>query len=118
MLEGSRTFDIIWGTVAGGLCFTLGLMTLAWLVKAHRTGTASLFGSALDPHRRLNFGWGLFAMFMGGTNVGCRYVEHDYLPGVHEGFFVLTLLLVVVLAPVLVRQTVATRRADARRVAA
>ena len=40
-------------------------------------------------------------MGMGGTNVGCRYIDHLYLSGVHEGFFALTLLVVGVLAPAL-----------------
>jgi hypothetical protein len=54
---------------------------------------------ALHPDRRLYFAWAIFAMMMGGTNFGCRYIDHRYLEGVHEGFFALTLLVVAVLLP-------------------
>jgi hypothetical protein len=48
---------------------------------------------------------------MGGTNFGCRYVEHRYLSGVHEGFFALTLLAIAVVLPRLpiVRRTFSRR---------
>jgi hypothetical protein len=36
---------------------------------------------------------------MGGTNFGCRFIDHRYLEGVHEGFFGLTLLVFAVLLP-------------------
>jgi hypothetical protein len=38
-------------------------------------------------------------MMMGGTNFGCRFIDHRYLEGVHEGFFGLTLLVFAVLLP-------------------
>jgi hypothetical protein len=115
MLEGSRAFDIAWGTVTALTCFALGLPTLFGWLKARRLGAASIFGAATDPHRRLQFAWGLFAMGMGGTNMGCRYINHRYLSGVHEGFFALTLIVVAVLLPALAAQALRSRP-DAREI--
>jgi hypothetical protein len=111
MLEGSRAFDIIWGTVAGGACFAVGLTVLFAWVAQRRANAASIFGARIDPGSGLQLAWGIFAMAMGGTNVGCRYVDHHYLSGVHEGFFALTLLVMIVLVPNLpiVRHALKTR---------
>jgi hypothetical protein len=114
MLEGSRAFDIAWGTITALLCFSLGLPALVHFIKVRR-GAAPLFGTAVDPGGKLQFAWGLFAMGMGGTNLGCRYIDHRYLEGVHEGFFGLTLIVVAVMLPLLAvhayrrRASVATR---------
>jgi hypothetical protein len=99
MFEGSRSFDIIWGSVTGTLCMALGAWVLFTWLRERGTGTPSIFGAAVDPDRRLYFAWAIFAMMMGGTNFGCRYIDHRYLEGVHEGFFALTLLVVAVLLP-------------------
>ncbi len=99
MLEGSREFDIIWGSVTGTICFAIGAWVLVAWLRERGTATPSIFGAATDPDRRLYFAWGIFAMMMGGTNFGCRYIDHRYLEGVHEGFFGLTLLVVAVLLP-------------------
>ena len=113
MLEGSRAFDIAWGTTTAVVCFTLGAVVIWSWVVLRRTNGRSIFGRALDPGRGLQLAWGIFAMGMSGTNVGCRYIDHRYLSGVHEGFFALTLLVVVVLAPPavrIVRAVLANRR--------
>jgi hypothetical protein len=99
MLEGSREFDIAWGTITAAICFGLGATTIWSWVALRRTHGVSIFGQALDPGRGLQLAWGIFAMGMGGTNLGCRYIDHRYLSGVHEGFYALTLLVIAVLAP-------------------
>jgi hypothetical protein len=99
MLEGSRTFDVVWGSVTGSICFALGAWVLVSWLRERGTGRPSIFGAGTDPERRLYFAWGLFAMMMGGTNFGCRFIDHRYLEGVHEGFFGLTILVVAVLLP-------------------
>jgi hypothetical protein len=38
-------------------------------------------------------------MAMAGTNIGCRAIPHDDLGYVHPAFFLLTVVLVVTLAP-------------------
>jgi hypothetical protein len=97
MLDGSRTFEIVWGAVAGTICFALGAIVIARWLSARRTGAPSIFGGAVDPHRRLHLAYGIFAMAMGGTNYGCRFIDHRYLEGVHEGFAAISLIVVVLL---------------------
>jgi hypothetical protein len=99
MLEGSRAFDIAWGSITGLTCFALGLTALFYWLRARRTGDVSIFGAATDPGRGLQLAWGIFAMGMGGTNVGCRFIDHRYLSAVHEGFFALTVIVIAVLVP-------------------
>ncbi len=109
MLEGSRTFDIAWGAATGTLCFALGALVIVRWLAARRTGAPSLFGSAVDPQRRLHLAYGIAALGMGGTNYGCRFIDHNYLSGVHEGFFAITFVLVALIAGRLfVRRTVST----------
>jgi hypothetical protein len=38
-------------------------------------------------------------MAMAGTNIGCRAIPHDDLAYVHPAFFLITVALVVTLAP-------------------
>ncbi|MBC5800122.1 MAG: hypothetical protein GIW94_09150 [Candidatus Eremiobacteraeota bacterium] len=110
MLEGSRGFDIAWGLVTGSLCFALGATMVACWLRARRSGMPSSFGAAVDPHRRLQLAYGIFALVMGGTNYGCRFIDHRYLAGVHEGYFALTLTTIVVIAlPLAVRRPTAIR---------
>jgi hypothetical protein len=115
MLEGSRAFDIAWGTVTGLLCFGIGGVLVASWVQLRRTGGASLFGRERDPGRGLQLAWAIFAMGMGGTNMGCRYIDHRYLEGVHEGFFALTLLVIAVAGPPALRFVASKRPSRARR---
>jgi hypothetical protein len=65
-----------------------------------------IFPASVDPGLRLQFAWGIFAMFMAFTNFGCRYIDHRYLEGVHEGFFALTLVVLALLGPLVVRALV------------
>jgi hypothetical protein len=110
MLEGSRSFDIIWGSVTATICFALGAWVLASWLRERSTGGPSIFGRAVDPSRGLQLAWAIFTMMMGGTNFGCRYIDHRYLEGVHEGFFALTLLVVGMLLPRMVWLAAAKRR--------
>lgn len=98
MLEGSRAFDIGWGFISGSVCLALGVLIVTWWLRGRRSGMPSMFGTAVDPQRRLQLAYGIFALVMGFTNYGCRFIDHRYLAGVHEGYFALTLATVVVLA--------------------
>jgi hypothetical protein len=95
-IEGTRTFDVIWGTVAAAILFLIGWNALYWWQPEHRV---RLFGPNVDPTMRLQFYWGLLAMMMAGTNVGCRYIPHAFLESVHLGFAMITLAIVLVLGP-------------------
>ena len=114
MLEGSRAFDMAWGAVTGGLCFTIGIAMIAWWVRARATGAASIFGNRVDPGRGLHLAWAAFALAMGGTNIGCRFIDHNPLAAVHEGFFVLTLIVYAVLAPPLIARAMHRRDGNSR----
>ena len=102
MLEGSRAFDVAWGAVTGGLCFAIGIALIAMWVRARGGAGESIFGARVDPGRGVHLAWAAFALGMGGTNMGCRFIDHLPLAGVHEGFFALTLVVYAVLAPRLI----------------
>jgi len=95
-LEGSRAFDLAWGGVTAALCLAIAIPMLRWWLPQHRR---SVFGRAVDPTFRLQLAYGLFAMAMAGTNLGCRAIPHDDLPYVHPAFFAITMLLVAGLGP-------------------
>ncbi len=95
-MEGSRAFELTWGLTAGAICLAVAIPVLWWWLPAHRR---SFFGRALDPDGRLQLAYGVFAMAMAFTNVGCRVIPHDDLPLVHPTFFLITVALVLGLAP-------------------
>jgi len=93
MLDGSYAYEVAFGATIGTVCFALGgAMVLRWLT-ARRSGAPSLFGTAIDPRSRLQLAYGIATLAMGGTNYGCRFIDHRYLLGVHEGFFSITVAL-------------------------
>ena len=106
LLEGDRTFDLIWGTATGALSLAIAVPTLWWWLPKHRR---SVFGTRIDPAYRLQLGYGLFAMAMCGTNVLCRTIPHGFLRYVHPTFALVTLLLVAGLGPRIVYLGLRTR---------
>jgi hypothetical protein len=112
-IEGTRGFDIMWGTATAAILFLVGWNVLYWWQPEHRV---RIFSPQVDPTMRLQFYWGLLAMGMAGTNVGCRYIPHSFLEGVHLGFAFVTLAIVLVLGPRVLYLAVAgyRRRAFAR----
>ncbi|GAC1299657.1 MAG: hypothetical protein NVSMB19_04420 [Vulcanimicrobiaceae bacterium] len=114
MLEGSRAFDIAWGAITGSLCFAIGIaMIVAW-IRAYRNGGPSLFGERIDPGRGLHLAWAIAALSMAGTNYGCRFIAHNDLAGVHEGFLAMTLVVYAVLVPRLAARALRARRLSVR----
>ena len=95
-MEGSRGFDELWGLVAAACCLAVAVPTLWWWLPEHRR---AFFARAVDPHYRLQLGYGLFGMAMAGTNVGCRFIPHAALEAVHPTFFLITVVLVLGLGP-------------------
>lgn len=95
-IEGSRTFDILFGLITAGACLSVAVPMLWWWLPAHRR---SFFGTRIDPTFRLQLAYGLFAMGMFGTDIGCRFIPHDDLAFVHPTYFTITLLLVLTLGP-------------------
>jgi hypothetical protein len=95
-LEGDQTFSLIYGLLTGGLCLALAVPLLYWVLPGHER---SFFGARIDPAHRLQLAYGIFCMAMAFTDIGCRTIPHGYLAYVHPAFFLLTLALVVTLAP-------------------
>lgn len=95
-LEGDRTFQLAYGLITGGACLALAIPMLWWILPGHRR---SFFGTAIDPQYRLQCCYGIFAMAMAWTDIGCRAIPHGELEYVHPAFFFMTLLLVLTLGP-------------------
>ncbi len=95
-IEGTRAFDVIWGTATAAILFLIGWNVLYWWQPQHRV---RIFSPSVDPTMRLQFYWGLLAMGMAGTNIGCRYIPHAFLESVHIGFAFITLTITLVLGP-------------------
>jgi hypothetical protein len=112
LLDGDRTFDLIWGTATGAVSLALAIPMLWWWLPKHRR---SVFGTAIDPAYRLQLGYGLFGMAMFGTNFFCRFIPHGYLEYVHPTFAAITLLLVLGLGPRVAYLAWRARRPDAAR---
>ncbi|MBD5657242.1 MAG: hypothetical protein IAI50_18990, partial [Candidatus Eremiobacteraeota bacterium] len=92
------------------ICFALGIALVYLWVRAGGPNAAWFFGRAVDPARSLHRAWAIVALGMGGTNYGCRFIDHNYLSGVHEGFFAITLVVYAVLVPRLLWLAVVARR--------
>jgi hypothetical protein len=95
-LEGDRTFGLIYGLTTGGLCLVLAIPLLYWVLPGHKR---SFFGTRIDPEYRLQLAYGIFCMAMAFTDMGCRAIPHGRLTFVHPTFFLMTLALVIALAP-------------------
>jgi hypothetical protein len=95
-LEGDRTFSLIYGVTTGALCFALAVPLLYWVLPGSRR---SFFGTRIDPEYHLQLGYGIFCMAMAFTDIGCRAIPHGELAFVHPAFFLMTLVLVIALAP-------------------
>ncbi len=104
MLEGSRTFDILFGIISGGACFLVGFPLLWWSLKRSRV---AFFGRSIDPSGRLQLAYGFFGMGMFGTDIGCRWIDHGTLEFVHPAFALITLLYVAAIGPRVLRLALA-----------
>jgi len=105
-IEGSRTFDILFGLVTAGACLSVAAAMLWYWLPAHRR---SFFGTRIDPTYRLQLAYGLFGMGMFGTDIGCRFIPHDDLAFVHPTYFTITLLLFFALGPRLIAMAARAR---------
>lgn len=110
LIDGDRDFDLIWGSVSGLVSLALAVPVLWWWLPKHRR---SFFGTAIDPHYRLQLGYGLFGMAMAGTNFFCRFIPHGNLEYVHPTFALITVVLALGLGPRIV-YLARTRRDPAR----
>jgi hypothetical protein len=95
-LEGGHTFGLIYGLISGGLCLAVAIPLLYWVLPGRQR---SFFGPRIDPRYRLQLAYGIFCMSMAFTDIGCRTIPHGELAYVHPTFFLMTIALLVALAP-------------------
>jgi hypothetical protein len=108
-IEGTRTFNVIFGLVTAAVCFSVAIPTLWWVLPAHK---AWLFSRGADRYRRIQLAYGLFCMAMAFTDAGCRIFPHPPLPWVHPAFFLTTLIIGFGLGPRVVWVALRERRAQ------
>ena len=112
IFEGSRSFDIVFGTITGLACLSVAVPILWWSLPSHRR---RLFSTAVDPRGYLQIAYGVFCMAMAWADALCRYIPHRPLGMVHPSFFATTLIIVFVIGPRVV--TVATNTGATRTIA-
>lgn len=95
-IEGTRTFNVIFGGVTSALCLSVAVPTLWWVLPSHRV---RLFPLDVDPNQGIQLAYGLFCMSMAFTDALCRFIPHAPLPWVHPAFFITTLIIVAGLGP-------------------
>jgi hypothetical protein len=95
-IEGSRTFNVVFGALTAAVCFAVAIPTLWWVVPKHKLW---LFSRRVDRCRRIQLAYGLFCMSMAWTDAGCRFFPHAPLPWVHPAFFITTVLIGIGLGP-------------------
>jgi hypothetical protein len=95
-MEGTRSFDIMFGAITSAVCLSVAVPMLWWVLPKHARW---YFSPAIDPNRRLQFAYGLFAMSMAFTDALCRFIPHPLFAWVHPAFFLTTILIAVGLGP-------------------
>jgi hypothetical protein len=95
-IEGSRTFNVLFGAATAAVCFAVAIPVLWWVLPKHQVW---LFSRRVDRYRRIQLAYGLFCMSMAFTDAGCRFFPHAPLPWVHPAFFLTTLLIGIGLGP-------------------
>lgn len=94
--EGSRLFDIAFGSFNAAVCLAVALPTLTWCLARFRRW---IFTERLDPSQFMQASFGVFGIAMAIANALCRYIPHRPLALVHPTFFVTTISFALFLAP-------------------
>jgi hypothetical protein len=95
-IEGTRTFNILFGATTSAACFAVAIPVLWWVLPRHRL---PFFGPAVDRNGRIQLAYGIFCMSMAFTDALCRFIPHQKLPWVHPAFFITTIIIVAMLGP-------------------
>jgi hypothetical protein len=107
-IEGSRTFNVIFGLTTSAVCLAVAIPTLWWVLPKHARW---LFSPRVDRDRRIQLAYGIFCMSMAFTDAGCRLIPHQPLPWVHPAFFLTTLIIGLGLGPRVAYLVLRERRA-------
>jgi hypothetical protein len=95
-IEGSRTFNILFGATTAGVCLLVAVPILWWVLPRHRRW---FFSRGVDRHQRIQLAYGLFCMSMAFTDALCRFIPHKPLASVHPAFFSTTVLIALGIGP-------------------
>jgi hypothetical protein len=110
-IEGTRTFNVLFGAVTAAICFSVAIPILWWVLPKHRTW---FFSPDVDCNQGIQLAYGLFCMSMAFTDALCRFKPHEPLPGVHPAFFLTTLIIAMALGPRVASVALRRRRRSAR----
>lgn len=95
-IEGTRTFNIIFGATTSALCLAVAVPILWWVLPKHRV---RLFPLDVDRNQGIQLAYGIFCMAMAFTDALCRFIPHAPLPWVHPAFFFTTVIIVGAIGP-------------------
>jgi hypothetical protein len=95
-IEGTRTFNIMFGALTSAVCFSIAVPTLWWVLPRYAKW---IFPPELDRNRYIQLAYGIFCMAMAFTDALCRFIPHAILPWVHPAFFVTTVIIAIGLGP-------------------
>jgi hypothetical protein len=95
-IEGSRTFNILFGATTSGVCLLVAVPILWWVLPQHRRW---FFSRGADGHQRIQLAYGIFCMSMAFTDALCRFIPHKPLEWVHPAFFYTTVLIALGIGP-------------------
>ncbi len=95
-IEGSRTFDIMFGATTSLVCFFCAAPILWWILPRTRLW---LFSERVDRNQGIQLAYGIFCMSMAFTDALCRFIPHDPLEWVHPAFFLTTIIIGLGIGP-------------------
>jgi hypothetical protein len=110
-IEGTRTFNVLFGAVTAAICFSVAIPILWWVLPKHRTW---FFSPDVDRNQGVQLTYGLFCMSMAFTDALCRFIPHEPLPWVHPAFFLTTLIIAMALGPRVAYIALRRKRRSAR----
>jgi hypothetical protein len=95
-IEGTRTFNVIFGAVTSGICLAIAIPIVWWILPKHRVW---LFSREVDRNQGVQLAYGILCMSMAFTDALCRGIPHKPLPFVHPAFFLTTLIIAFGIGP-------------------
>ncbi len=95
-IEGSRTFNVLFGATTASVCLLVAVPILVWVLPQYRRW---FFSRGVDRHQRIQLAYGIFCMSMAFTDALCRFIPHKPLEWVHPAFFYTTVLIALGIGP-------------------
>jgi hypothetical protein len=114
-IEGTRTFNIIFGATTSAVCFGVAIPMLWWVLPGRNVW---FFPRDADCNQGVQLAYGIFCMSMAFTDALCRFIPHKPLAWVHPAFFFTTLIIAGALGPRIVYLLLRSRRTDRQAISA